>query len=114
MSDLVKLEDLSAEALGEVIRARADEFDKSAMRAVEHAWHAGRALLAAKKLVPHGQWGLWLKDNFGERSQQTASNWMRLASNYQSIGNLETVKHGLLMLEGSPEKQQKRAEREAA
>ncbi len=113
MSDLIQLEDLQPEALGEVIRARAGEFDKATLRAVEHAWHAGRALLAAKKMIPHGQWGQWLSDNFEGRSQQTASNWMRLASNYQSAGNLESVKHGLLMLEESPEKQQKKAEREA-
>ena len=113
VSELIQLEDLQPEALGEVIRARAGEFDKATLRAVEHAWHAGRALLAAKKLIPHGQWGQWLSDNFEGRSQQTASNWMRLAANYQSAGNLESVKHGLLMLEESPEKQAKKAEREA-
>ena len=113
MSELIQLEDLQPEALGEVIRARAGEFDKATMRAVEHAWHAGRALLAAKKIIPHGQWGQWLSDNFEGRSHDTARIWMRLAANYESVRNLEDVKHGIKLLDEAPERQAKKAEREA-
>jgi hypothetical protein len=102
MSELIQLEDLQPEALGEVIRARAGEFDKATMRAVEHAWHAGRALLAAKKIIPHGQWGQWLSDNFEGRSHDTARIWMRLAANYESVRNLEDVKHGIKLLDEAP------------
>jgi hypothetical protein len=113
MSDLIQLDDLQPEALGEVIRARAGEFDKATLRAVEHAWHAGRALLAAKKMIPHGQWGQWLSDNFEGRSHDTARIWMRLAANYESVRNLEDVKHGIKLLDEAPERQAKKAEREA-
>jgi hypothetical protein len=113
MSDLIQLEDLQPEALGEVIRARAGEFDKATLRAVEHAWHAGRALLAAKKMIAHGQWGQWLSDNFEGRSHDTARIWMRLAANYESVRNLEDVKHGINLLDEAPERQAKKAHREA-
>ena len=113
MNEVIQLEALSSEALGEVIRARAGEFDKATMRAVEHAWHAGRALLAAKKLIPHGQWGHWLANNFEGRSHDTARIWMRLAANYESVRNLEDVKHGIKLLDEAPEQQAKKAEREA-
>jgi Protein of unknown function (DUF3102) len=48
---------------------------------------SGKALIAAKELVPHGDWTDWRDEHF-EGSQQTASIYGRLAANYQSISNL--------------------------
>lgn len=55
---------------------------------VEHAIRSGEALIAAKAQVAHGEWLPWLEANF-EASQQTASDYVRLARNYQRAGNLE-------------------------
>jgi transposase len=46
---------------------------------VEHAILSGEALLAAKQLVPHGEWLFWLHDNFTDGSRNTAYRFMRLA-----------------------------------
>jgi hypothetical protein len=54
---------------------------------VEHAFYAGQALAEAKKRVIHGEWLPWLEQNF-DASQQTASDYMRVAANYQRAGDL--------------------------
>lgn len=41
----------------------------------------GKRLEEAKILVPHGEWGTWLKNNF-EYSESTASNLMRIYREY--------------------------------
>ena len=51
----------------------------------------GTRLIIMKGRLQHGEWLLWLKDNFN-LSQQTASNFMRCAErfgNYQTSGNLK-------------------------
>ena len=57
----------------------------------------GKRLILAKKLVPHGEWANWLKDNFNLK-RQMAQNFMNIAerfgknesdSYYQSIGNID-------------------------
>ncbi len=52
------------------------------------AIEVGKRLILAKKLVPHGEWANWLKDNFNLK-QSSAKNFMAIArrfSNRQSIG----------------------------
>jgi hypothetical protein len=57
----------------------AHEAAQSAMRsAVIHAVEAGRLLMEAKKLVRHGNWTGWLKQNC-EFSERTAQGYIRLA-----------------------------------
>jgi hypothetical protein len=52
-------------------------FVAAASSAVLHAIEAGQALIAAKKLAPHGQWGKFLEVcGIGERQ---AERYMRLA-----------------------------------
>jgi len=64
----------------------------------------GRRLIEAKELVPHGQWGEWLKENV-DYSQSTANNLMSLYREYgdksQSLGNLSYTK--ALALLGVPD-----------
>lgn len=45
---------------------------------LQHALEAGRLLIEAKKLCPHGTWGQWLADNF-EGSTRTAQVYIRVA-----------------------------------
>ena len=53
----------------------------------------GRELMAAKHEISHGEWLPWLTDNFGW-SQQTASNYMRVAEAFgklPAVGNLDDL-----------------------
>lgn len=82
---------VDAEADLPELAARANKFhaaaEGAATSALEAAWHCGVTLLAAKDQCEHGTWLPWLEGNFAG-SQQSASNYMRLAANYQSTGNL--------------------------
>ena len=52
----------------------------------------GKRLNQAKELVPHGEWGKWLEDNFS-LSQNTANKFMNVAkrfSNYSTSNNLNS------------------------
>lgn len=64
----------SLESLVSAIRAA----DQSAARG---AWEVGRALLAARPLVPFGEWESWLRSEFGW-SRQYAARLMTLAESY--------------------------------
>jgi hypothetical protein len=45
--------------LAERFRKAQADFLQAASNAVLHAINAGRTLIAAKELTPHGQWGKW-------------------------------------------------------
>jgi hypothetical protein len=47
--------------------------------AIRHAWNAGAICLAAKEIVPHGEFQAWLEANAGERGYRTLAKWMKLA-----------------------------------
>jgi hypothetical protein len=66
---------------GLAARIRAEhEAAQSAMRtAVAHAVEAGKLLIEAKKLVGHGGWLAWVKENCAF-SDRTAQGYMRLAT----------------------------------
>jgi Protein of unknown function (DUF3102) len=57
--------------------------------AVECAWHAGTALQSAKALCERGEWLPWLEANF-HGSHDTASRYIKLASNFASVRNLDS------------------------
>lgn len=56
---------------------------------------AGKALVAAKALVAHGEWLPWVEQNF-HGGRFTSSNYMKLAT------NVDRVQH---LLESNPEPQ---------
>lgn len=60
----------------------------------------GQKFIEAKKLVPHGEWGNWLKERI-DFSQRTANQFMRIAkefgSNPEVLTNLGITKIGLLL-----------------
>ncbi|GBF73078.1 hypothetical protein PA598K_01363 [Paenibacillus sp. 598K] len=70
----------------EVIAAEIRYIDGQARQYVmQSAVEIGAKLTEAKELVPHGQWGNWLKEHVNY-SQSTANNFMRLASEYSAAG----------------------------
>ena len=46
-----------------------------------YAVEIGRRLVEAKEVLPHGEWGKWIKENT-DFSQPTANNYMRLFDEY--------------------------------
>lgn len=114
MSDLLKLESLPVETLAEMANEAAAACEASGRKTVEHAIRCGRALLAAKAQVKHGEWLDWVALNF-EQSQPMAARYMDIA-NYSRANNLEqatSIRDALRLIADSPEKQAKKAEREA-
>lgn len=56
--------------------------------AIEHAKNCGEELIQIKRLLGHGKFLPWLKQNF-DGSDRTARAYMRIAENWQCIANLD-------------------------
>lgn len=90
-SELISRDELAgmdAPSLASLANSEHELARKSGESMIEHAARAGEALVAAKAQVPHGEWLPWLEENF-HASQQTASRYMMIASNYSRVSNLE-------------------------
>ena len=71
--------------------------NKAANTALGHAIECGKMLHAAKSKVPHGFWLKWVEDNSGI-PRGTAGLYMHLASNYQRVGNMDSIRSALKLL----------------
>ena len=114
MSDLIQLDSLPVETLAEMANEAAAACEASGRKTVEHAATCGRALLAAKAQIQHGEWASWLTDNF-DHSDRLARQYMEIA-NWQRAANLDdatSVRGALRIIADSPEKQAKKQDREA-
>jgi hypothetical protein len=69
----------SLDALVETVNREHRLAVQAGMSMVGHAMAAGDALLAAKRLMPHGQWGPWLVERFPDKHPKTLRFYMRLA-----------------------------------
>ena len=79
------------DALASTIKRAHAESQQAAGRALEHAIAAGHGLNAAKRLLKHGQWLPWLREQVGI-PERTAQNYMRLASHAAEVmGKSATV-----------------------
>ncbi len=96
---------LSAEKAASA-RAAAERIRLRMTRAVEDIISAGRDLADQKKVLGHGNFLKWIEAEFS-LSQQTASNMMRVASQFgdklPSIGNLGATALYLLASDSTPE-----------
>lgn len=79
--------------LADEIQAAHEACRRSTQEAVEHAIKAGRRLIEAKRLVPHGEWADWLRANVGAISVRTAQRYMRAA---ERAGENDTVSYSSL------------------
>ncbi|MCY9733134.1 DUF3102 domain-containing protein [Paenibacillus alvei] len=100
----------------DIIAAEIRSIDAQAREMVlRSAMEIGKRLKEVKELVPHGDWGNWLKENV-EYSQSTANNFMRLAdeygSNSQALGNMSYTKALALLGVPTEEREQFAAENE--
>lgn len=87
MSELISFEGMALEHCAEAANMAAEQVETCAKSMVQHADRAGRALLAAKEQVEHGDWLPWLGANF-DHSISLAQKYMAIASNTERIPNL--------------------------
>ena len=84
---MAELSTLSLPTLAEMANEAAAACEQSARRTVQQAATCGRALLAAKEQIPHGEWMGWLRANF-DYDTSTANRYMQVA-NYAGVHNLD-------------------------
>ena len=84
---MTELSTLSLPTLAEMANEAAAACEQSARRTVQQAATCGRALLAAKEQIPHGEWMGWLRANF-DYDTSTANRYMQVA-NYAGVHNLD-------------------------
>lgn len=65
--------------------------------AIEYVVLCGQALVKAKELQKHGSWKKWLSNNF-DASFETAVNYMRIATEWDSSYLRESIATGLVHL----------------
>ena len=87
---MINFEGMALETLAEAANDAGEQVEKHAKSAVSIAVIAGKALMAAKSQVPHGEWLGWLGKNWNY-SPSTAQNYMLIA-NTQHAGNLADAK----------------------
>lgn len=76
MSDIVTVRDIQTVTTEiKMIRQQVNQV------ALNGAIEIGRRLCEAKEMLPHGEWGRWLREE-ADFSQQTANNFMRLFDEY--------------------------------
>jgi hypothetical protein len=64
--------------------------------ALSYARRCGKTLNKAKKVVGHGSWEKWLRDNF-DASYETAVNYMRIARNLENPLLIEAREKGITL-----------------
>jgi len=105
MSNVIKFEALEIDVLIGMANESAGLVESSARKAVEHAERCGRALIAIKAKLPHGEWGAWLGRSF-DYSQEHARRYMQIASNSTRVLNLKdatSIREALRMIADDPE-----------
>jgi len=75
--------DLLETKVAEQVRTSADRIRGRVKKTVEDIIDVGHDLLAVKEALPHGQFGPWLKAEFGW-SERSAQNFMSVAERFKS------------------------------
>jgi hypothetical protein len=75
--------DLLETKVAEKVRTSADRIREKVKKTVEDIIEVGHDLLAVKEALPHGQFGPWLKAEFGW-GERTAQNFMSVAERFKS------------------------------
>ena len=72
------MNELQVQRTPELIAAEINHIKEETKRIVlNNSIEIGRRLTEAKLLIPHGQWGVWLKENV-DYSKTTANNLMNI------------------------------------
>lgn len=110
------LEALSLEDLRETIEREHQLVVQTGVAMIEHAIAAGEALLAAKTMVPRGEWEAWLTANFPDRHPKTHRLYMRVAKFKDRVRAAApaTLSEAHKLLEGEAQRPYEPAMRDAA
>jgi hypothetical protein len=81
-------------ALAEQANTEHRAFQTTMKAAIAHAIAAGEALIAAKRLLRHGEWLSWVNAHC-DFTDRTARNYMRLAENRKYVSALSGVREAL-------------------
>jgi hypothetical protein len=94
-----KLKDSALSFIGQ-IQTEHKAVLKADGEALKHAIECGKALNLAKENVvaTKGKWGKWREEHIPEISQQTASLYMRLAENEESIAECTSIREADVVL----------------
>lgn len=84
---------------------------ESCTDAIQQTITCGKALLEAKKQLPHGAFLKWLKGHFDGSSKQ-AERYMKVASNSTRVSNFPSLRQALAALEEPKPHRQQRDESE--
>lgn len=76
--------------IADTVNAEHGELETMLRDSMARAVNIGGLLTEAKKLVGHGNWGRWLKNNC-RFSERTAQNYMRIFANYPELAKNATV-----------------------
>jgi len=79
--------DLLETKVAQEIRTSADRIREKVKKTLEDIIDVGNDLVAVKEALPHGQFGLWLRAEFGW-TERTARNFMAVA---EGFGKTETI-----------------------
>lgn len=78
------------------------EFNGCKQIAAVNIVRMGQLLIEAKAMLPHGQWGSWLKEKV-EFSERSAQNFMRVAREYaanpQLVADLGSIRKAVALLD---------------
>jgi hypothetical protein len=105
MGNVIKFETLEVDVLIGMANESAELVEASARKAVEQAERCGRALIAIKEKLQHGEWSAWLGQNF-DYSQEHARRYMTIASNSTRVLNLKdatSIREALRMIADDPD-----------
>lgn len=106
MNELTRMSphDVANRTIDDVTREVIELKQQATMMMVCYIIEIGRRLREAKEMLPHGEWGNWLKDKV-QYSQSTADNYMKIFDEYgadqisffglaksQTLGNLPYTK----------------------
>ena len=79
------MNELQVQRTPELIAAEINHIKEETKRIVlNNSIEIGRRLTEAKLLIPHGEWGVWLKENV-DYSKTTANNLMNIFNEYGSM-----------------------------
>jgi hypothetical protein len=81
-------------ALAAEVRALQAGIRRQSEQTARDVIEAGRQLIEAKALLPHGEWLAWLRDHVG-LSPRTASRYMHIARSGFEIGHLADLALGV-------------------
>jgi hypothetical protein len=92
---LIKNDGQLARPLKVLVPLIKEEMEAGDEAGLPHYIKAGQMLIEARDQLPHGEWGVWLKRNFG-KSRAAAYNYIKLAEHKGKVDLRSTTLHDIV------------------